>query len=69
MQDCIDLGNQGLLTQVDYEQSPGNGPHSWEFVVPALLRVARPGGKLINLAKLFQIPETDVQHIRQIMNT
>lgn len=54
MQDCIDLENQGLLTQVDYGQSPSYGPHSWAFVVPALLRVARPGGTLIDLAKLSQ---------------
>ncbi|WON72893.1 hypothetical protein [Nitrosospira sp. Is2] len=69
MQDCIDLENQGLLTQVDYEQSPSNGPHSWAFVVPALLRIAEPSGKLIDLAKLSQIPETDIQHIRQIIKT
>ncbi|PTQ79590.1 hypothetical protein C8R21_12525 [Nitrosospira multiformis] len=69
MQDCIDLENQGLLTQVDYEQSPSNGPHSWGFVVPALLRIARPGCKLIDLAKLSQIPETDVHHIRETMKT
>ncbi len=69
MQDCIDLENQGLLTQVNYGQSPNYGPHSWAFVVPAFLRVARPGGKLIDLAKLSQIPETDIQQIRQIMKT
>lgn len=67
MQDCIDLDNQGLLVQVDYEQSPSNGPHSWAFVVPALLRVTRPGGTLIDSAKLSQMPEADVKHIRQIM--
>ncbi|MEO7559583.1 MAG: hypothetical protein ABIT23_04920 [Nitrosospira sp.] len=69
MQDCFELENQGLLTQVDYGQSPSYGAHSWAFVVPALLRIARPGSKLIALAKLCEIPEFDVQHIRQVMNT
>jgi hypothetical protein len=68
MQECFELEGWGLLSQVNHNQGPHYGVPSWIHVVPANLRITPYGKRLTELSQLTQIPENDIQSIRQIMS-